>query len=525
MTDSNLITSKDILNKTGISRATLNNYIKLGILPKPIISSPGPEQRGVKQIGYFPRESLDSLEQVKKLKRQGNSMSEIAKMFQINKTLQTPAEQEKFSDTDKNGQQARTFSIEHTQHNDAGELRVTIDKIGSPAYLINNTFEIEWLNDQAEELLFNNRVSKLVDIEQRNIFRLLLDHKLHAHLHNWQEILILHFTVLQKQIEDSVHTQLYKKVTPRDSRLLSDLFKNRQQAAIDNLYRLPITIATDSTGMKTFLVHTIAFREGTFFVFIPADNMNSDLLAMLAQREQIINELLKNRMPSLVSLCSLVADFHDSAKIRAELLPTQYFELINGLWQAVGPVFEKYNGIYGNQAGDGMLYYFVNNHDDNYLSNAINCAIELREVMMKFSDLWRRRKGWDNELFLNIGINEGQEFFGTIHSTGNIAFTALGDSINISSRLSEFARNGEILATKNLISKLSREDRCRIRYGIHQETKKGKTLLQGSFSRIGDLTPKDTADFSNLSSISDLPITKITEKIDSLLCSTERKVV
>ena len=101
MKDSNLITSKDILNKTGISRATLNNYIKLGILPKPIISSPGPEQRGVKQIGYFPRESLDSLEQVKELKRQGNSMSEIAKMFQTNKTLQTPAEQEEFSD-DKN---------------------------------------------------------------------------------------------------------------------------------------------------------------------------------------------------------------------------------------------------------------------------------------------------------------------------------------------------------------------------------------------------------------------------------------
>ena len=525
MTDSNLITSKDILHRTGISRATLNNYIKLGILPRPIVSSPGPEQHGVKQIGYFPRESLDSIEQVKELKRQGNSMTVIAEIFQSNKALQPSAASEQFADTDEKYQHAKTFSIEPSQKNDNKELRVTIDKIGSPAYLINNNFEIEWINNQAEELLFNNRVSKLVDIEQRNIFKLLLGQKLHTHLHNWQEVLILHFTVLQKQVGTSIKTKLYKKVTPKDSRLLSDLFKNRQQAAIDNLYRLPITIATDSTGMKSFLVHTIAFREGTFFVFIPADNINSDLFAMLAQREQIINELLKNRMPSLVSLCSLVAVFQDSAKIRAELLPTQYFELVNGLWQAVGPVFEKYNGIYGNHAGDGMLYYFVNNHDDNYLSNAINCTVELREVMLEFSDLWRRRKGWDNELFLNIGINEGQEFFGTIHSTGNIAFTALGDSINISSRLSEFARNGEILATKNLISKLSREDRCRFRYGVQQETKKGKVLLQGSFSRIGDLAPTDTPDFSNLSSISDLPITTISERIDTLLCSTERRVV
>ena len=54
MSDSNLITSKDLIQKTGISRATLNNYIKLGILPKPIVRRPGPEQKGVKQIGYFP---------------------------------------------------------------------------------------------------------------------------------------------------------------------------------------------------------------------------------------------------------------------------------------------------------------------------------------------------------------------------------------------------------------------------------------------------------------------------------------
>jgi hypothetical protein len=30
-----LITSKEILSVTGISRATLNNYIKMGIIPKP----------------------------------------------------------------------------------------------------------------------------------------------------------------------------------------------------------------------------------------------------------------------------------------------------------------------------------------------------------------------------------------------------------------------------------------------------------------------------------------------------------
>ena len=36
MEKQDMITSKEIIEQTGISRATLNNYIKMGILPKPI---------------------------------------------------------------------------------------------------------------------------------------------------------------------------------------------------------------------------------------------------------------------------------------------------------------------------------------------------------------------------------------------------------------------------------------------------------------------------------------------------------
>ena len=67
MNNGNLITSKEIIEKTGISRATLNNYIKMGILPKPIVRRPGPEQKGVKKIGYFPASVLEHILKVKLL--------------------------------------------------------------------------------------------------------------------------------------------------------------------------------------------------------------------------------------------------------------------------------------------------------------------------------------------------------------------------------------------------------------------------------------------------------------------------
>jgi class 3 adenylate cyclase/DNA-binding transcriptional MerR regulator len=513
MSNNNFITSKDIIDKTGISRATLNNYIKMGILPKPIVRKPGPEQKGVKQIGYFPLDVLDLILKVKLLKREGKSMDEIAKLFKEIKSEKNYKSQQQIKEEEEQIDKKEHELPLITRRIADKDLSVTIADIDSPAYLINHNFEIEWINNSAEELIFNRNVHSIVDVESRNIFKLLLNKELQRRIKNWQESIVLHFSILQSSISESKISRLYAGVTEKESETLLSLFQDKRDPGRENLYHLPATIVQADSSRSSFWVHTMAFREGTFFVYVPTDSINADLLDMLGQRKKIINELLKNRMPSLVSLCVLIADLQDSVKISAELLPVQYFELINELWQTVGPTFEKHNGIYGKHAGDGMLYYFIHKPGVNYLMNAVNCAMELREVVKEMSSKWRLKKGWDNELFLNTGINEGQEFFGTIHSTSNIEFTALGDTINIAGRLSDFAQNGEIWTTKNLISKLSQEERNMIRFGIHKENQKGRMFINDSFSRVSDLMKKDNSHYRQFSSIAGLPITKVIEMI------------
>jgi class 3 adenylate cyclase len=331
------------------------------------------------------------------------------------------------------------------------------------------------------------------------------------------ESVAMHLSVFQNKLNESKLRRIYHGVSDSEIKLLTDLFAKRYVANRENLYHLPATIVKADNSRSSYWVHTMYFREGTFFVYIPTDSVNTALLDLLYQRGKIINELLLNRMPSLVSLCVLVADLQDSVKISAELLPAQYFELINELWQTVGPTFEKYKGIYGKHAGDGMLYYFIKKPGDNYLINAINCAIEIREVMKELSSKWLIRKGWSNELFLNTGINEGQEFFGTIQASNSVEFTALGDTINIAGRLSDLADNGEIWTTKNLISRLTQEERNMIRFGVHQEKQSGKIFIRNSFSRISDITTKDNLHNRHLSSIAGLPITEIVEKVSQNL--------
>jgi adenylate cyclase len=393
------------------------------------------------------------------------------------------------------------------------EFQVTIADISSPAYLINHNFEIEWINTPAEELIFNRNIRKIVDVESRNVFRLLVNEQLRKEVRNWKESVQLHLNVLQNRINVNNLKNLYEGISENETRIITDLYEEKNLAATDNIYNIPVTLIKSDNTKESYWVHTMSFREGTFFVYIPTDSINTALLNMLSQRGKIINELLRNRMPSLVSLCVMVADLQNSVKISAELLPGQYFELINDMWQAVGPTFEKYKGIYGKHAGDGMLYYFIHKPGVNYLMNAINCALEIREIMKELSGKWRLRTGWNNELFLNTGINEGQEFFGTIQSANNIEFTALGDTINIAGRLSDLARNGEIWTTKNLISRLSREESNMIRFGIHQENQTERVFIRNTFSRISDLINKENLHYRHLSAIAGLPITEIKEKV------------
>jgi len=512
MSENDLITSKEIIDKTGISRATLNNYIKMGILPKPIVRKPGPEQKGVKQIGYFPAEVLDRILQVKLFKRQGKSMDEIVNLFQETKKEEPDTSEKEISD-EKEIEKRQSKPPKIARRIADKELGVTIADIHSPAYLINHYLEIEWINSHAEELIFNRNVRSIVNVGGRNVFKLLFHKDSQSNMKNWEESVILHFTILQNLITDNKINRLYEGITEKETGILSDLFWLKKDVARENLYHLPATIVKPDNSRYPFWVHTMSFREGTFLVYVPTDNINADLLKMLGQRKKIINELLKNRMPSLVSLCALVADLQDSVKISAELLPSQYFELINELWQTMGPIFEKHNGIHGKYAGNGMLYYFIHKPGNNYLMDAINCAAEMREVMKKLSSKWQLKKGWDNELFLNTGINEGQEFFGTIYSAANIEFTALGDTINIAGRLADFGRNGEIWTSKNLISKLAQEERNKIRFGVHKENQSGRIFIQDSFARISDLMKKDNSDYRQFASIAGLPTTKIIEMI------------
>jgi len=512
-TDENWVTSKQILLKTDISRATLNNYIKAGIIPKPVVKKPAYTQKSTKRIGHFPKAVFERIEIVKRLKQEGRSMDEIAKSFinmplndestKYNHAVQNPLKKDRTSVSERPNRSIRA---------DDEVIKVTLENVKSPAYLINRNFEIEWINREAEDQIFKRPIRLMDDSESRNVFKLLFDWEFHSNVRNWEEIVTFHLASLKPIFPKNIISELYEGISKGTVSFLEKIYDDHPTSAENVVNKNHIKFVKQNESVEQYEIYTLFFREGIFFVYIPSDSDNDEIRQLLFNRQRVINELLGQRMPSMFSLCVLVADIQDSVKISAELPPFEYFELINQLWKTLAGSFEKYQGIHGKHSGDGFLYYFIKKPGSNYILDAINCALELRKKMTEFSNEWKMRKKWTNDLYLNIGINEGKEFFGSIR-TSAIEYTALGDTINYAGRLSDLARFGSIWATKNFLNKLSLEELNDIDFGIRRKEHGKDIFVKSTYSRVMDLLDPADKGYIKFMDIVTLSVAEIINKV------------
>lgn len=514
-----MLTSFEVMEAANISRATLNNYISQGLLPRPLVKNPEPgAPTNARQIGYFPEEVLERLERINQLKKDGFAMSEIA--IQLEKEgfqLLTKSAEEELGESNPTFQGKNKKIL--TQHPDystgtliqpkSNLLKISIDHIPYPAYMVNYNFEITWFNDEARSELLGVFEQLPADIKERNSLSYLLKGRLGRNGENREELLQFYLLLGKGRFSRNDLMNILTGQPEASPKLhdepLAELHPN------GTIVQLPLTLILESGDKAHYNVYASYYREGILFIHLPLHAESESLLGLLERRDEVIRNLLKKHLPVLTDVAVLVADLQSSVRICTELPPEEYFELINQIWASMEPIFRKYYGTHGKHVGDGMVYYFFPQPDCNYILNALTCAQEMKAVMRKISKEWQLRKNWMNELYLNTGLNEGHEWLGIFHIETKVEFTVLGDTINHAARLSDFARGGAIWATKNLLGKLPAKERQRVKFGIRRKDSEGREVFVNAFySRISELTYlNDTSRNEKLSDISALPVTEI----------------
>jgi class 3 adenylate cyclase/DNA-binding transcriptional MerR regulator len=513
-----MITSKYLLEQSGLSRATLNNYISLGLLPRPIVkriaTDPG---ANLTTLGYFPDWVIDRIQLIKSLKKQGLSMDAICqKIPSENNANRSSAESvmannnQYIPDSLTNHKNA-SLEQGHDMMNNVStkissqeSLNVSIDSIPYPAYMINYECGLVWLNAAAQQSFFMD--ASIPDrAEDRSIIPRLLEWATGFSEADKETLFKSHFNVVKHRLSKDTLSRTLLSL-PQDQRLWLENCYDLSEPSKNTLIQ-DSTLHFPSNVNKRIIA--ISFREGVLFTYVPKDADANQLLEWLSHRDSVIRTLLSQRLPVLTPVAAMVADLQNSVRICSELPPDEYFQLINEIWSTLDPIFREYYGAYGKHTGDGMVYYFFPQPDNNYIMNAILCACKIRESMRVISHNWALKKGWTNQLFMNIGLNEGEEWLGTFKTNTSYELVVLGETINICSRLSDFAQYGEIWSTKNLVSKLTHAERNSIEYGVTRKTLEQEIFVSNSYAQISTLIDKDNLRHIKLLDISSAAVTQI----------------
>lgn len=136
----------------------------------------------------------------------------------------------------------------------------------------------------------------------------------------------------------------------------------------------------------------------------------------------------------------LFADIAGFTSMSEDLDAEEVNRLINDLWSRIDTVINQYGGYIDKHMGDGvMALWGVGNAREDDPERAIRAALQMQEEIR----LWREHNPVHSRIGLRIGINTGLALLGIIGSRNE--YTAVGDTVNVASRLESAAPVNKIL--------------------------------------------------------------------------------
>ena len=130
----------------------------------------------------------------------------------------------------------------------------------------------------------------------------------------------------------------------------------------------------------------------------------------------------------------LFSDVRGFTTISEGMDPRQLTQLMNALLTPLTRVIHKHRGTIDKYMGDAIMSFWGapiadNEHARHALYAAIEMIDEIKAMQAEF-----RERGWP-EINIGIGLNTGDMNVGNMGSEFRMAYTVLGDAVNIGSRL------------------------------------------------------------------------------------------
>jgi adenylate cyclase len=147
------------------------------------------------------------------------------------------------------------------------------------------------------------------------------------------------------------------------------------------------------------------------------------------------------------------ADIRDFTSIAEKSPPHIVVNVLNRFFTAMTEIIFAHIGTLDKYLGDGLMAIFgAPYHSNNDAINAVNAAITMQRRMVKLNSELENLGFVPIEI--GIGINTGEVTVGCIGSERRMDYTAIGNTVNLASKLMQQAKGKQILisqTTKDLL--------------------------------------------------------------------------
>ncbi len=158
----------------------------------------------------------------------------------------------------------------------------------------------------------------------------------------------------------------------------------------------------------------------------------------------LVNEL--SRLPKHLSLegesrtlTVFFCDLLSFTSISEELNPKQLNKLLNEYFTVMTEILFKHNGTIDKYIGDAiMAFWNAPTKQDAHAQYSVEAALEMDQAIKKLAKTFIAR-GWPGPA-MGIGINTGRANVGNMGSKYRMAYTAIGDAVNLASRIESLTR-------------------------------------------------------------------------------------
>jgi class 3 adenylate cyclase len=162
--------------------------------------------------------------------------------------------------------------------------------------------------------------------------------------------------------------------------------------------------------------------------------------------EQLLQNPSANRLGGdLQTVTVMFADLEGFTSLSERTDPETLLQLLNNYHSFLVRIISRYDGTVDKFIGDGvMVLYNTPRPQEDHIARAVKSALHIQDEIFWFHE----KLAPQHRLKINFGIHSGLAVVGNVGTDHLMNRTAVGDTVNIASRLQSIADRGRILVSE-----------------------------------------------------------------------------